>query len=196
MPVHFDVALTDTAVRCPVAKCVCCTPQARAFPSEHYAETPHLHRHGPAVFYRLLRPELLRYLRTQTSLPPLNPDALTLWGRLGSEEARARHDRDLRDATRRLVTQVVPRFALWFRNWSQRASKRERHKFQFAEEMHRRGTGSVVLLRCIMIMTYSFLFCWLPFPFFLCGFLPFFFFYSLFCFLLTSATDVELVTHL
>eukprot|EP00466_Bigelowiella_natans_P018136 jgi/Bigna1/77067/fgenesh1_pg.45_\ len=81
---------------------------ARAFPPESVWDTAHLNRPSQAVFFRMLRPEFLQYLK-ENGHPPLSCDALTNWGQ--SYTDRHEHNDRLRKATRILVEKLIPAFA-------------------------------------------------------------------------------------
>eukprot|EP00954_Amorphochlora_amoebiformis_P005176 407328-Amorphochlora_amoeboformis.AAC.3 len=108
---------------------------ARTFPPESVWDTPHLSRPLQAVFFRMLRPEFLQFLKEdrQPPLGPLSCDALTRWGQTYTD--RHKHNERLREATRILCNEVIPAFAEEF-------AKRpvERLKaIHVSEELHRKG---------------------------------------------------------
>lgn len=75
---------------------------ARCFPPEHPA--PSRAPEKGSVFFRLLRPELVKGFRV-----PLSPDALVGWGRRDPQQAV--HNQEVLDATLLLREQIVPTFA-------------------------------------------------------------------------------------
>lgn len=112
---------------------------ARTFPPESCLDTPHLPFQSRSIFFRLLRPELLLYLRDTGKSPPLNPDAFCRWG-VQDPEFEASCD-DVRLATRVLVEEVIPEFATWLQKDMESSTRAERQSFAFSFHMHRRGIG-------------------------------------------------------
>jgi Clustered mitochondria/Translation initiation factor eIF3 subunit 135 len=110
---------------------------ARSLPPESCSHTPHLLSESQSVFFRLLRPEFLKYLRTTNQCPPLHPDALTRWGHKGP--GGQQRDAVVNQATEILVKQVIPRFA------QELAATETSHESDqvggnnIAEAMHRNG---------------------------------------------------------
>lgn len=78
---------------------------ARTFPPEDPRLSCHLPPSTSAVWFRLIRPELLRILKQQ-KLPPLSSDSFTKWGSLDLS-----HNRNARSATEFLLNEQIPRFA-------------------------------------------------------------------------------------
>jgi hypothetical protein len=107
--------------------------QARAFPPESPVDCEHLSYNSQAVFFRLLRPELLQYLKRHNLSPPLSPDALTAWGQL-DRDADA-HNAAVRTATRVLLERVIPDFARWLVG----LTPKQLESLRLSEECHRRG---------------------------------------------------------
>jgi len=113
---------------------------ARAFPPESFYETRHLRRNRQAVFFRMLRPEFLQWLKKnhrpnkpKEQLPPLSCDALTNWGQ-GGKDAKE-HNNRVREATSILVSKVIPEFA----NIFEQKTPRQLRDIQVSEELHRHG---------------------------------------------------------
>jgi hypothetical protein len=77
-------------------------------PPESPLHTKHLTSHSQSLFVRLLRPELLTYLRLKGS-NALSPDALSAWS-AGDEDA-TRHNADIDNATSILINEVIPSYA-------------------------------------------------------------------------------------
>jgi hypothetical protein len=77
---------------------------ARVFPCEAQSEAAHLRQDPHSVFYSLMRPELLQWLKQQGH-PPLSSDALSNWAP-GDEEMNGR----AKAATKLLVERVIPGF--------------------------------------------------------------------------------------
>lgn len=82
----------------------------RALPAEWSQATTHLPTIGRPMFYRLLRPELLRILRSKGQLelyPPVCPDAFTNW----CLDNREYHDATAKNATLFMLHFMIPRLA-------------------------------------------------------------------------------------
>lgn len=79
-----------------------CIDMARLFPPE--APPLALHAHSRAIFFRLLRPELVRQMAA-----PLSSDAFTNFGADQAQE----HNNEVLNATKYLQQQNVPQFAKW-----------------------------------------------------------------------------------
>ena len=77
-------------------------------PPESPEDCPHLTPIGQPQFFRLLRSEFLQLLKRK-GLPALSPDALTNWSR--DQADAAVHNARVREATRFLITTVIPEFA-------------------------------------------------------------------------------------
>lgn len=105
---------------------------ARAFPPESPFDTPHLCWPQQAVFFRMLRPEFLQYLKDKGS-PALSCDALTNWAQ--SHKDSSMHNKRLQAATRVLVGEVVPAFASRFA----KKELKDLRDIHVSEEMHRFG---------------------------------------------------------
>eukprot|EP00466_Bigelowiella_natans_P011490 jgi/Bigna1/78392/fgenesh1_pg.54_\ len=100
---------------------------ARAFPPESMWDTHHLHRPSQAVFFRMLRPEFLQWLKKS------------------SRDSKEHNDR-VREATNILINKVVPEFAATFVQRTPRQlrdiqfdNQRVLLLFQVSEELHRNG---------------------------------------------------------
>jgi len=113
---------------------------ARSFPPESLWDTHHLHKPSQAVFFRMLRPEFLQWLKKnhrpnkpEESFPPLSCDALTNWGQ-SADDSKEHNDR-VREATNVLINKVVPEFAATF---VQRPPHQLR-EIRVSEELHRHG---------------------------------------------------------
>ncbi|GAB5355140.1 hypothetical protein AAMO2058_000180600 [Amorphochlora amoebiformis] len=113
---------------------------ARAFPPESIWETHHLHKKRQAVFFRMLRPEFLQWLKKNhrpnkpdEKFPALSCDALTRWGQ-GAQDAEEQNNR-VREATTILVNKVIPEFAATF----VQKTPRQLRDIQVSEELHRNG---------------------------------------------------------
>ena len=79
----------------------------------------------------MLRPEFLRYLSSETELPPLSPDSLTNWGGLENDEL---HNDTVLEATKILLTTRVAHLAAHLDRLSDNTIKiinisREFHKY-------------------------------------------------------------------
>lgn len=79
-----------------------CIDLARLFPPE--APPLALHAHSRAIFFRLLRPELVRQMPS-----PLSSDSFT---NFGSDQA-SEHNADVLNATQYLQQTIVPQFGKW-----------------------------------------------------------------------------------
>eukprot|EP00752_Nemacystus_decipiens_P011884 g10537.t2 len=109
----------------------------RAFPPEDPMATPHLQSsaRGQSILWRGLRPELVR-----SNPVPLSPDANILVTHDAPDWRRQRDD--VLEATRRLVNEVIPRFAeeLCQRDLG-RIDGTSGYSFSLTADMHRRGIG-------------------------------------------------------
>lgn len=113
---------------------------ARAFPPESRADTHHLTKHKQAVFFRMIRPEFLQWLKKHhppnepdKKFPPLSCDALTLWAQSGRDTKK--HNDAIREATKILIHKVIPEFASFF----VQKTPRQLRDVQVSEELHRHG---------------------------------------------------------
>jgi hypothetical protein len=76
---------------------------ARVFPPEHREGTPHLPTVKRSIFWRLLRPELVKQ-----HPDALSSDALSCFGKGHGSAAHSQH---VHDATKNLVGEIIPTFA-------------------------------------------------------------------------------------
>ena len=84
----------------------------RCFPPEAPRVASHLPPPRKAsVFYRLLRPEFLKYLKRTETTEPLNADSFSNWTR--NDPDVVSHHLHARVATETLFGQVIPAFAQW-----------------------------------------------------------------------------------
>jgi hypothetical protein len=78
---------------------------ARTFPAEDPSQCKHLPYKSQAVFYRLMRPELLLHLKEKKLTLPLSSDAMTGFGYEKDFDARSKL------ATKLLLETIIPDFA-------------------------------------------------------------------------------------
>lgn len=103
-----------------------CIDLARLFPPE--APPLSLQSHSRAIYFRLLRPELVR------SFPSaLSSDAFTNFG--ASDELSHEHNAEVENATKHLQTVVLPQFATWLCTISSTVNSFS----SLVYHMHRRG---------------------------------------------------------
>lgn len=107
---------------------------ARAFTPESPFDVPHLKREEHSVFYRLLRPEFLRYLKEKDISPPLSSDGFTAWG--AADPKFREHCMEIRRATVVLVRKVVPEFAIWLET-ALESKERTPEDLVLSVEMHK-----------------------------------------------------------
>ena len=102
----------------------------RTYPPEHPEETLHIRREprDMSIFWKLLRPEFVR-----RNPLPLSSDALSMFcdDTLDEEE----HSMNIKNATNRLIKEVIPEFALWLST----RQEDELNKMDLRFDMHRAG---------------------------------------------------------
>eukprot|EP00466_Bigelowiella_natans_P000488 jgi/Bigna1/66410/fgenesh1_pg.1_\ len=85
---------------------------ARAFPPECAWVASHLPRNGrQSEFFRIMRPELLAHIAKNGITPPLSPDVFTGFSRGSPLEEALRLERGAEEATRYLVSVIIPGLA-------------------------------------------------------------------------------------
>ena len=78
---------------------------ARSFPPEDVRQCTHLAMRPSAIFYRLMRPELLNICK-ERQMPSLSPDAISGWSN-GQMDA-AVHNKNLSLVTEMLLNELIP----------------------------------------------------------------------------------------
>jgi hypothetical protein len=82
---------------------------ARAFPPEDPHAVKHLRVSGQPLLFRLLRPELLQKFKLSAAIPPLSPDAFTMWS--ADDPKKKLHNSNITKATKYLLKTVIPLLA-------------------------------------------------------------------------------------
>jgi hypothetical protein len=108
---------------------------SRCFPpespqSQFYNKFPGV---SNSVFFRMLRPELLKISKTDSSIPPLSPDAFSRWGSVN----KSFHDGTVSAATQLMFRRQLPRCAQFLSNRSPAAIQR----LNFSQTLHEYGVN-------------------------------------------------------
>jgi hypothetical protein len=84
----------------------CLLDLARCFPPDSNRSSELWQFHRQSVFFRMIRPELLSYLKHSSNLGPLSPDAMTARGIYDSQGAD--FDERTRFASQFILKQQIP----------------------------------------------------------------------------------------